>query len=104
MPIHHLRPAFRMESDEIQRRARLLAMREKLAKEFARFLSRRTGAGRAADTRARQYLFHRRGSYVIESIVFLRRTVPVRNIRLVPDLEVPGGSRLRPIFFGDVFH
>src|SRR6185437_16726545 len=104
MPICHLRAPFCMEGDEIKWRARLFAMREELAQELARPLSGRPGAGRSAYTRARHYLFHGGGSNVIEPVVFFRCAVPVRNIRLVPDLEVPGRNRLRPIFFGNVLH
>src|SRR4029077_17603551 len=97
--IHELRRAFRMEGDEVERRARLArgeilaarAVLEKLAEKLSGLWIKRAGGGRAADLQRGADFFDRCGGVVVELVVFLGRSVPVANIRLVPDFEIPFG-------------
>src|SRR5438105_14404671 len=65
-------------------------MIEKRAEEICRAIISGARAIRPADTCAGHGAAYRVGRKVIELEVFLRRSMPIENVRLVPNFPVPG--------------
>ena len=68
------------------------AVVKELAQHSFRTAGVNTGGGGTADKGAGNCFEDGRGGQVIEAVVLLRRTVPVGDVRLVPDFPVPVGS------------
>src|SRR5438034_9381598 len=97
MPIHPFGRAFWMKTYEIQRRSRLAgrvvssvgAMIEKRPQEICRTIISWAGAVGPTDGCFRDSAAHRFSRKIIQLEVFLRCSMPVENIRFVPNLPSP---------------
>ena len=97
MPIHPFERAFWMKTYEIQRRSRLAgrvvssvgAMIEKRPQEICRTIISWAGAVGPTDGCFRDSAAHRFSRKIIQLEVFLRCSMPVENIRFVPNLPSP---------------
>src|SRR5207302_6816229 len=95
---------FRVKRDKVQgnrltvRRTLVInAMFQEVIEKHVRFLRGRSRAGRTANNRISQSGTNARNCIVVELVVLLRSSVPICDVRLVPNLEIPGTNLLLPV-------
>ena len=96
-PSMHCRSAFRVKRDEIQWNSLASSPHSchsckcfrKLSRNVLRLIRGGTCAGRAAHDRIGQRGTNSGDRIVIELVILLWSSVPIRDVRLVPDFEVP---------------
>src|ERR1700687_254546 len=92
--VHPCRTTLGMEGDEVQRRASLFRDRvltpqtvfKELTQELFGTAISRAGDVRSADARFGQAALQGRSSVVVEAIILRRGSLPVGDVRLVPQL------------------
>src|SRR5215471_9274053 len=110
MALDQPRTALGVKADKVQRRSAApsgvvaagRAVLEKPPQEFSSLGTGRTRCGGTADPRARQGSLQRIGGEVVELVIILRFPLPVTDVRLVPDLPVPGLSLAATVPLGQV--
>jgi hypothetical protein len=69
-------------------------MLQEVIEKRARFLRSRSRAGRTTYNRIRECGTNTRNRIVVELVILLRSSVPICNVRFVPNLEIPGTDLL----------